>query len=79
MDGTVAAVHLDNCVIETQYGYTLLQFMGSHRTDVGDQVSGPLTSPGSQTMINHSKNQQVRVSIENAGCGEDQAREFLRA
>lgn len=78
MNGTVAGLHLDNAVIETEYGFTLLQFMCSHNTEVGDRVSGPFTSEASQTMTNHSKNQSVRVSIENAGCGVEQAREWLR-
>lgn len=77
MNGIVAGLYLDNCAIETEFGYTLIQFMGSHATEVGDHVSGPLSSAGSQIITNHSKNQQVYVSVENAGCVAEQAREWL--
>lgn len=79
MKGNVRFLNLQNglVAVETSEGFTVLELLECCAIDLGDEITGPLDSSGTETLYNISKEEHFEVSIENIHCTRVEACKLL--
>ena len=79
MKGNVRFLNLQNglVAVETSEGFTVLEIRECCAIDLGDEITGPLDSSGTETLYNISKEECFEVSIETIHCTRVEACKLL--
>lgn len=70
MKGAVRLLNLQNglAAVETNEGFAVIEVRERCALDISDVVSGPLASPGEQTLYNVTKREIFAVSVKHVRC-----------
>jgi hypothetical protein len=64
-------------MVETNKGFTILEWFGGHDPDKGDVIVGAYESYGMKTVYDVTADQEIRVWVEDYGLSKDDALEKL--
>ena len=79
MKGIVRFLNLQNGLVaaETSEGFTVFEIRQRCALDIGDEITGLLTSLGEETLNNVTRREFFDVSIENIHCNREEVAKLL--
>ena len=77
MKGKVVGLKKDLCAVQISSGLTIFEIIDIHSTEIKDIMSGNLENVGSETLNNETKEEDIDVFIEDWGCSQEIADDFL--